>query len=378
MAYSSKLDLTDVAEDKLSDFVNCTVHDSTFSPNTTNRAKKSLPKKLVLKPTNATPNDMGVWAQKLIHKGTRFGPIVGEIKPAKANSTLMKVEVEWHSNVYCALPEEVNKTWNVFLEAPDQAPFVIDMRNILKSNWMRFVQFAENKDQQNLLAYQDGIDIFFLATKDIQKDEELAVWYCKEFAARVDQPETPAYISSETNSLIRTIKTLTNGSMEDKKEEKVIKEGNDTHNRSTDRGVDDAAVQGATGKPTPSDVNGVRAMDSHKADTTVQGATGKSTPSDVNGLRAMDSHKADTHSVKTPTKAKSKKKNTESSTESNLDDYGSLCWSCSKTKEEVKLYKCGGCKKAKYCTRECIDQDWPIHKNWCLRRQKKREIKEAK
>jgi hypothetical protein len=43
---------------------------------------------------------------------------------------------------------------------------------------------------QNLVAYQDGEEIFFLTISPIQKDEELTVWYCREFATRLGYPAT--------------------------------------------------------------------------------------------------------------------------------------------------------------------------------------------
>ena len=46
-----------------------------------------------------------------------------------------------------------------------------------------------------------------------------------------------------------------------------------------------------------------------------------------------------------------------------------LCWFCSK--DDVNLYKCGGCKKAYYCSDSCIEQDWSVHGSWCLRKQEK-------
>ncbi len=43
---------------------------------------------------------------------------------------------------------------------------------------------------QNLVAYQDGEEIFFLTIAPIHKDEELTVWYCREFASRLGYPAT--------------------------------------------------------------------------------------------------------------------------------------------------------------------------------------------
>ena len=56
-------------------------------------------------------------------------------------------------------------------------------------------------------------------------------------------------------------------------------------------------------------------------------------------------------------------------TESELN-HDTLCWSCSETK--VKLYNCGGCRKARYCNKQCITNDWDIHMNYCLKVQEKR------
>jgi len=51
-------------------------------------------------------------------------------------------------------------------------------------------------------------------------------------------------------------------------------------------------------------------------------------------------------------------------------DFNKLCWSCSAT--QVKLYKCGGCRKARYCGKQCITNDWNEHMDYCLKVQKRR------
>merc|ERR1719186_1959608 len=56
---------------------------------------------------------------------------------------------------------------------------------------------------------------------------------------------------------------------------------------------------------------------------------------------------------------------TGSSADLKVDDYNTLCWSCSKTKTEVKLDKCDGCQKARYCSKECWEEDQPVHGPWC-------------
>merc|ERR1719420_2514686 len=55
---------------------------------------------------------------------------------------------------------------------------------------MRYVLPAYKNCAQNLVAYQDGDEIFFLTIKPIKREEELTVWYCKEFARRLGYPPT--------------------------------------------------------------------------------------------------------------------------------------------------------------------------------------------
>jgi len=69
---------------------------------------------------------------------------------------------------------------------------------------------------------------------------------------------------------------------------------------------------------------------------------------------------------------KTKKDMTENDRQKNeaVIDFNKLCWSCSAT--QVKLYKCGGCRKARYCGKQCITNDWNEHMDYCLKVQKRR------
>jgi len=55
-----------------------------------------------------------------------------------------------------------------------------------------------------------------------------------------------------------------------------------------------------------------------------------------------------------------------------------ICWNChaSDKEEAVKLSKCKGCKKARYCDEECQSSDWERHSSYCEKMQKKRKEKE--
>lgn len=53
---------------------------------------------------------------------------------------------------------------------------------------MRYVNPACSVEEQNLVACQSGLDIFFYTTKRLQPGQELLVWYCSEFAQRCNYP----------------------------------------------------------------------------------------------------------------------------------------------------------------------------------------------
>jgi len=77
---------------------------------------------------------------------------------------------------------------------------------------------------------------------------------------------------------------------------------------------------------------------------------------------------------KSPSKAKSK---------SSPKHETYICWCCSKEPvDEVKLSKCGGCRKAWYCSESCQSTDWQDHGSYCMKMQekltKKKQAKEKK
>jgi len=52
-----------------------------------------------------------------------------------------------------------------------------------------------------------------------------------------------------------------------------------------------------------------------------------------------------------------------------------ICWNCSKSAGTVPLYKCEGCRKARYCDDQCQQEDWAVHTDYC---QKKTIMREQK
>lgn len=53
---------------------------------------------------------------------------------------------------------------------------------------MRYVNPARGVDEQNLVACQNGLEIYFYTVKPLQPGQELLVWYCRDLARRCSYP----------------------------------------------------------------------------------------------------------------------------------------------------------------------------------------------
>ncbi|XP_074541527.1 PR domain zinc finger protein 1 [Halichoeres trimaculatus] len=134
------------------------------------RAERSLPRNLSLKRSHDSAEVLGVISKELIPKGTRFGPLVGE---SYTNETLLK-------------DADRKYFWRVF--SVGHLHHIVDGLNEERSNWMRYVNPACTVEEQNLVACQNGLDIYFYTIKPLQPGQELLVWYCPEFAQRCNYP----------------------------------------------------------------------------------------------------------------------------------------------------------------------------------------------
>ncbi|XP_061842774.2 PR domain zinc finger protein 1 [Nerophis lumbriciformis] len=134
------------------------------------RAARSLPRNLALKRRLDSAQVLGVTSKELIPKGTRFGPLIGAMY---TNETLLK---------------DANRKyfWRVFCEGT--LHHILDGLNEEQSNWMRYVNPACNTEEQNLVACQSGLDIYFYTIRPLQAGQELLVWYCLELAQRCNYP----------------------------------------------------------------------------------------------------------------------------------------------------------------------------------------------
>lgn len=156
----------------------CVVDSPDLPSKAENRAARSLPLNLSLQLTKSKWADddgvLGVWANVLIPRGTRFGPYVGKIvtfADTEANPGMDK-----------------KYFWRIFNSITGQLAFIKDGKDIRYANWMRHVQPAFDYQEQNLVAYQEGQDIYFLAIRQINPHEELFVWYAHDLCKRMNYP----------------------------------------------------------------------------------------------------------------------------------------------------------------------------------------------
>ncbi|XP_028255960.1 PR domain zinc finger protein 1 isoform X1 [Parambassis ranga] len=61
----------------------------------------------------------------------------------------------------------------------------IDGYDVHRSNWMRYVNPARSMAEQNLVACQNGRDVYFYTIRPVEPKQELLVWYSQEFAQRL-------------------------------------------------------------------------------------------------------------------------------------------------------------------------------------------------
>uniref|UniRef100_A0A3B3ZKV8 Uncharacterized protein n=1 Tax=Periophthalmus magnuspinnatus TaxID=409849 RepID=A0A3B3ZKV8_9GOBI len=130
-----------------------------------------LPDYLSLGHSAVNENRIGVWTTRLIPKGRRFGPFVGE-KKKRSQVT---------SNVYM---------WEVYF--PSRGWMCVDATDPLKGNWLRYVNWAHSSEEQNLFPLEINRAIYYKTLRPIGPGEELLVWYSVQ-----DNPEVTAALEEE-------------------------------------------------------------------------------------------------------------------------------------------------------------------------------------
>ena len=162
-----------MSEENLRKNVLFKVEDREVSAQEPNRASNSLPPTLNIREScmqGGEPGILGVWSKSgvTIPEGTRFGPYCGRVIFPH------NVSVDMDKKYF----------WRIYDKATNRLQFIRDGKDTTLANWMRYVQPGVNMADRNLLAYQEGQEVYFLAIRPISSDEELFVWYSKEFSAR--------------------------------------------------------------------------------------------------------------------------------------------------------------------------------------------------
>ncbi|XP_070969947.1 PR domain zinc finger protein 1-like isoform X1 [Oncorhynchus clarkii lewisi] len=160
----------DMSEWQEDDFaLNCTY----IVPDQMSDPSIGLPKAMMSIPRNLTfeyntENEVtGVFSKEYIPQGTRFGPLQGDIYN-KDN-----------------VPKQANRKyfWRIYNRG--RLHHFIDGYDVRSSNWMRYVNPARSLSEQNLVACQNGRDVYFYTIRPVEANQELLVWYSQEFAGRL-------------------------------------------------------------------------------------------------------------------------------------------------------------------------------------------------
>ncbi|XP_013848186.1 PR domain zinc finger protein 1 isoform X3 [Sus scrofa] len=157
-------------EEKCTYIVNDHPWDSGVDGGISVQAEASLPRNLLFKYATNSKEVIGVVSKEYIPKGTRFGPLIGEIY---TNDTV---------------PKNANRKYFWRIYSRGELHHFIDGFNEEKSNWLRYVNPAHSAREQNLAACQNGMNIYFYTIKPIPANQELLVWYCRDFAERLHYP----------------------------------------------------------------------------------------------------------------------------------------------------------------------------------------------
>ncbi|KAF5288937.1 hypothetical protein FQA39_LY03816 [Lamprigera yunnana] len=200
----SDFNLNTICEEDFEQYTTYIVPDIPVDPGTPNRAEATLPRNLILKPSQAlsdvcsikiglsVANDdfqaQGVWSTGYIPRGTRFGPLVGEVYAKDAVPRSANRKYFWRVQLRDEYFRKSSIKYKIYKD--NELYYYIDGYDTSKANWMRYVNPAYSSESQNLIACQYKMNIYFYTIKPILPNQELLVWYCREFAERLNYPLT--------------------------------------------------------------------------------------------------------------------------------------------------------------------------------------------
>ncbi|XP_019622237.1 PREDICTED: histone-lysine N-methyltransferase PRDM9-like [Branchiostoma belcheri] len=127
-----------------------------------NRAARTLPDHLSVRPSKIRGAGDGVWLDgQAMAKNLVFGPYDGKITGPEIGLT-------------------TGYAWQI--SKNDKVKYYIDATDVTKSSWMRYVNCARNEEEQNMVAFQYYRNIYYRTYKPVPPGTELLVWYGNEYA----------------------------------------------------------------------------------------------------------------------------------------------------------------------------------------------------
>ncbi|XP_078667162.1 histone-lysine N-methyltransferase PRDM9-like [Branchiostoma floridae x Branchiostoma belcheri] len=127
-----------------------------------NRAARTLPDHLSVRPSKIRGAGDGVWLDgQAMAKNLVFGPYDGKITGPEIGLT-------------------TGYAWQI--SKNDKVKYYIDATDVTKSSWMRYVNCARNEEEQNMVAFQYYRNIYYRTYKPVLPGTELLVWYGNEYA----------------------------------------------------------------------------------------------------------------------------------------------------------------------------------------------------
>ncbi|KAM4695501.1 PR domain zinc finger protein 1 isoform 1-T2 [Discoglossus pictus] len=173
-------------EEKCTYIVKDNPWDSSTDGSNVIQAQASLPRNLLFKYASNCKEVIGVISKEYIPKGTRFGPFIGEIYKEET------------------VPKNASRKYFWRIYSNGELHHFIDGYNEEKSNWMRYVNPGQYVQDQNLAACQNGMNIYFYTIKPIPANQELLVWYCRDYEDRLNCPSSGELVMNLKQSLIIT------------------------------------------------------------------------------------------------------------------------------------------------------------------------------
>ncbi|XP_053674325.1 uncharacterized protein LOC128724627 [Anopheles nili] len=183
-------DVTRMREDDFERLAVYIVPDMPCEKGIPGRAEKTLPRSLTLKPSLVlsapAPTNEGVWSTGVIPRGTRFGPFEGVRTPSHPSDKQL-----WR--YFWRVQELRHVSYGNIKIFKDSDFYYLDGSDTAQSNWMRYVASAYSFSVMNLVACQHQEHIYFYTIRDIMPNEELMVWYCRDFAKRLGYDIDPEH-----------------------------------------------------------------------------------------------------------------------------------------------------------------------------------------